>query len=109
MLNRRLLTLFILFLAGFLILGFRLAKLQLADADHWQDQMRDATRHTYPIDTARGAILDRNGVVLAKDVPCDDLAIDYRAMNLDDQWLSSTALKRIQGEKFANAMEKRRR
>ena len=109
MLNRRLITLFILFALGFLALGFRLAKLQLADAGHWQEQMQNATRRRYSIDTARGAILDRNGAVLAKDVPCDDLAIDYRAMNLDDQWLSSMALKRIASEKFENALDKRRR
>ncbi len=109
MLNRRLITLFILFTLGFLALGLRLAKLQLADASHWQEQMQNATRRTYSIDTARGAILDRNGQVLAKDVPCDDLAIDYRAMNGDDQWLSSMALKRIASEKFDNAADKRRR
>ncbi len=109
MLNRRLITLFVLFTLGFLALALRLAKLQLADASHWQEQMQNATRHKYPIDTARGAILDRNGEVLAKDVPCDDLAIDYRAMNGDDQWLSSMALKRIASEKFDNAAEKRRR
>ena len=91
MLNRRLVVLFILFIAGFAALGVRLAKLQLAEATVSHNKMRDFLHRHQEIETSRGQILDRNGVTLAHDVVCDDLAIDYRAMNLDDQWLTDTA------------------
>jgi cell division protein FtsI/penicillin-binding protein 2 len=102
MLNRRLIILFILFVLGFVALGLRLATLQLADARQAQDQMREALHRVQKIETSRGQILDRNGISLARDVVCDDLAIDYRAMNLDDRWLTDAAKARLRNEKFAS-------
>ncbi len=109
MLNRRLIFLFILFIVGFAALGFRLASLQLAGADRWQNQMREALHRHQKIETSRGQILDRYRVTLAHDVVCDDLAIDYRAMNLDDKWLTDAARARLKNEKFADAGEQLRR
>src|SRR5689334_21732100 len=95
MLNRRLLILFLCFLLGFFILALRLAKLQLADSAYWKDEMRRFVHRHQVLETYRGPITDRNGLVLAHDVPSDELAIDYRAMNLDDAWLSRTAIERL--------------
>ena len=109
MLNRRLLILFLLFTLGFAVLAFRLANLQITNASHWQNELRQAGHSYEKIETSRGAILDRNGLTLARDVVCDDLAIDYRAMNLDDKWLTSTALARIRNEKFDTRDQKKLR
>src|SRR3954462_15065418 len=95
MLNRRLLILFLAFLVGFGILAARLAKLQLVDSAYWQDQMRRFVHRHYVIEVHRGSILDRNGLPLARDVPADELAIDYRAMNYDDAWLTKSAIDRL--------------
>jgi cell division protein FtsI/penicillin-binding protein 2 len=102
MLNRRLIILFALFVLGFAALGMRLATLQLTDAGTAQDDMRKALHRVEKIETSRGQILDRNGISLARDVVCDDLAIDYRAMNLDDLWLTNAARARLKNEKFAS-------
>src|SRR2546423_12363960 len=100
MLNRRLIVLFILFTLGATALAVRLASLQLAQADQWREQMRLFIHQQTQIDTYRGAILDRNGKILAQDIPCDDLSIDYRAMNHDDLWLTRKARARIKDEKI---------
>src|SRR6185295_7564101 len=39
--------------------------------------------------------VDRNGMVLAQDAPSDELAIDYRAMNFDDAWITQRARQRL--------------
>ncbi len=91
MLNRRLIILFVIICLGFCALTARLIELQLVDDDKWRDIVRAFAHRTRPIETYRGAILDRNGFPLAHDVPADELAIDYRAMNLDDRWLADTA------------------
>ena len=108
MLNRRLIILFILFTLGAAALAIRLARLQLVQADQWRQEMRVLTKRQTRIDTYRGAILDRNGKVLAQDVPCDDLSIDYRAMNHDDQWLTRQARIHIKDEKFGSRAEQAR-
>lgn len=109
MLNRRLIVLFVLFSLGFLVLGLRLATLQLLGAADAQENLRRYTHAIDTVETARGMILDRNGRVVAKDVPCDDLAIDYRAMNYDDTWLRREALSRIASEKFPDRAAKLKR
>ena len=106
MLNRRLIILFVLFVLGFAVLGMRLATLQITDARMATDHMREYLHRVQRIETSRGQILDRNGVILARDVVCDDLAIDYRAMNLDDSWLTDAARNRLKNEKFASYEER---
>ncbi len=95
MLNRRLWILFVVFVLGFVLLALRLAKLQLADARDWQSQLQKQLHHEYAMETYRGSIVDRQGRALAEDVPSDELAIDYRAMNLDDLWLTRQATDRM--------------
>jgi penicillin-binding protein 2 len=95
MLNRRLIILFIAFAIGFSVLALRLGYLQLAHADQWREEIHDWGHRVNQLETYRGAIVDRNGLPLAQDVPSDELAIDYRAMNLDEDWLNDTARARL--------------
>lgn len=100
MLNRRLAVLFIAFVLGMVILAFRLGNLQISQADQWRQEARTFVHRHGIIETSRGAILDRNHEPLARDEPCFDLAIDYRAMNLDDRWVTRTARLRLKDEKL---------
>jgi len=95
MLNRRLIVLFFAFTLAFGLLGIRLFKLQVVDADKWQEVVRELVHRTHPLETYRGAIRDRNLRIMAQDVPSDELAIDYRAMNCDDRWLNEEARVRM--------------
>lgn len=95
MLNRRLWILFFALLLTFAGLAARLAKLQLVDA---QASRIEVARFLHPqadIESYRGTILDRNGQILARDVASDELAIDYRALTLDDTWLAKKAAERL--------------
>jgi penicillin-binding protein 2 len=91
MFNRRLIVLLIAFLFAFCALGVKLFKLQVSGAEYWRGVVREFVHQTHPLETYRGAIRDRNLKVLAADVPTDELAIDYRAMNYDEKWLDRTA------------------
>src|SRR5262249_12979404 len=92
---RRLMILFALIALGGVVLIGRLAQLQLLQAQEWRDRAQSFINRHYIIETSRGAIIDRNGRALALDKACYDLAIDYRAMNLDDQWISRQASARM--------------
>ncbi len=95
MLNRRLIILFVLFAGAMAGLALRLGQLQISEAEKWQAEARTFVHRHTPIETARGSIVDRNGVIVAQDVHCYDLAIDYRAMNRDDRWITRTARQRL--------------
>jgi penicillin-binding protein 2 len=99
MLNRRLVVLFGAFVAGFCALGLRLGHLQLTEAQSWREEMQTFVHRTLPIETSRGTIYDRKGMAIARDVACYDLAIDYRAMTLDEAWVKAQAAERLKGEK----------
>jgi len=92
---RRLVILFVFIALGAVVLVARLAQLQLVQAQKWQTQAQTFIQRHYVIETSRGPILDRLGRVLAIDKPCYDLAIDYRAMNLDDLWITQQAVLRL--------------
>ncbi|MEI7767060.1 MAG: penicillin-binding transpeptidase domain-containing protein [Phycisphaerae bacterium] len=91
--TRRLLILFSLTSACVLVLLLRLGHLQLWSSTYWQAEATQFSRRYSVLDTPRGTIVDARGRVLARDEPCYDLAIDYRAMNLDDRWVTRQALK----------------
>jgi penicillin-binding protein 2 len=93
--NRRLIILFVTFFLGFCALAARLTYLQAVQKNDWREVIRNFAHRTRPLETYRGAILDRNGQPLARDVPSDELAIDYRAMNLDEEWLRAKARERL--------------
>ncbi len=109
MLNRRLIILFAVFVFAFCALGMRLFHLQVTESEHWKEEMRSYVHRHNKIETARGAILDRTGKRLAYDNACYDLAIDYRAMNLDDRWLASLAREKLKGETFPDRATRFRR
>src|SRR2546421_634151 len=72
-------------------LGFRWG----GGGEGWRNKLQQFVHRHAVLDTYRGPIVDRNGVVLAQDVPSDELAIDYRAMNFDDAWLKKKAVDRL--------------
>jgi penicillin-binding protein 2 len=76
-------------------LGARLAQLQLGQAQRWRDEAQLFIRRHQVIETSRGTIYDVRGHVIAQDEGCYDLAIDYRAMNLDDRWITQVARTRM--------------
>jgi penicillin-binding protein 2 len=92
---RRLLILFVLLGLGAAALCLRLVQLQIVQAATYRAQAQAMVNRHYIIETSRGTIRDRYGRALAQDVPCYDLAIDYRAMNLDDQWITREAVRRL--------------
>jgi penicillin-binding protein 2 len=93
MFQRRLrIFLFILVLVTGL-LGLRAAQIQWLQRDNWRAQATELMKQWELIDTTRGAILDRNGKVLAFDAPCIDACVDYRAITEDPDpvWLRNHA------------------
>ena len=106
MFARRLVILLVLLALGAAVLVGRLAQLQILQAEAWRAQaVAMVNRHSI-IETSRGAIRDRYGRVLAQDVPCYNLAIDYRAMNMDDIWIEDVAVRRL---KAAGVKDRRER
>lgn len=99
MLNRRLVVLFGAFVLGFCALALRLGHLQLSQAEGWRAEMQTFVHRTLPIETSRGTIYDRKGAAIARDVACYDLAIDYRAMTLDEAWVKAQAQERLKAER----------
>src|SRR5436190_12503574 len=77
------------------ILLVRAAHLQLAHGDYWRKQASEAVRRRTLVEPVRGRIVDFKGNVLAEDVACTDAAVDYRAIDLNEKWLTDQALLRI--------------
>lgn len=105
MFERRLkIFLFILCLASG-ALALRAAQLQWWQRQYWQGEASKMMRRSELIETMRGKILDRNGVVLAEDQPCIDACVDYRAITdePDPAWIQSHARQNLRnrlGEQF---------
>ena len=59
----------------------RLAWMQFAMADHYAQKVAEAstTRYRYTVPAARGDLMDRDGTVLAQDVPVWDVYLRYPA------------------------------
>lgn len=95
MLVRRLLLLMLFLVVLMVGLGARLAELQIKQSQRWKDEAQLYIRRHMIVETTRGPIVDVKGRVLAEDEGCYDLAIDYRAMNLDDRWITQVARARM--------------
>lgn len=83
MFHRRLALLMVFFLLGGSVLLARVARLTLVDGG---DLLAEAERRLVSerwIETTRGRILDRNGLVLAMDRPAFDIAVDYQVITGD--------------------------
>jgi penicillin-binding protein 2 len=76
------------------LLGLRAAQIQWLQRDAWRSQATELMKQWELVDTTRGAILDRNGKVLAFDAPCIDACVDYRAIGEDPDpaWLRKHAI-----------------
>lgn len=103
---RRLIILFSLLTLAAVVLILRLGQLQIVQAEQWKSKARIFMHRPQLLETNRGSILDRNGHALAQDEPCNDLAIDYRAMSYDDSWIESLAIRRL---KQAGISDRRQR
>jgi len=77
------------------VLLMRAAHLQLANGDYWRKQAADTLHRQTLVEPIRGKIVDFRDRVLAEDVACMDVAVDYRAIDLDETWLKDQALLRI--------------
>ncbi|MFH1377685.1 MAG: penicillin-binding transpeptidase domain-containing protein [Planctomycetota bacterium] len=72
---RRLVALIVVFGAGFLSLLGRQAQLQIIHGDSYFDQSDQRRIRRRLFEPRRGTIVDRNGVILAADVPSFDISI----------------------------------
>ncbi len=83
MFHRRLLLLFVAVAVAVCVLGTQLVRLTLAQG---AQRLADAERvlsSTRLLPTVRGTVYDRKGRVLAQDVPCQDIMIDYDVISGD--------------------------
>ncbi len=96
MVRVRLFFLLSVVLFSMLIIALRLTQLQALESTQWRDKSRSFAYQHYIIPTMRGPIVDRFGRILAVDEPCYNLAINYQAMNRDRQWITDTALRRLE-------------
>ncbi|HTV48325.1 MAG TPA: penicillin-binding transpeptidase domain-containing protein [Phycisphaerae bacterium] len=98
MLKRRLVLVLIFSAAALLIIGARLAELQLAEAQQFRNQALNFSYRHFMIPTVRGSIVDCKGRYLAVEEPCYNLAIQYEAMNEDDEWITQEAVRELKAE-----------
>lgn len=103
---RRVIVIFVLVACVAMVLVLRLAHMQLAHAERWREQARLVAHRHHVIETGRGDILDRRGRVVAREEPCSDLAIDYRAVVLDDRWIAARAVALLKKEGVANRRDR---
>ncbi|MEK6256016.1 MAG: hypothetical protein N2C13_01705, partial [Chloroflexota bacterium] len=76
---------FIVFLAIiFAIFAFRLFSFQILDNDVWLEQAEINRTNELSIPTQRGIIQDRNGIVLASNIPSDNISITPAFLPDDD-------------------------
>jgi penicillin-binding protein 2 len=100
MFQRRLkIILFFMLLVGAL-LALRAAQIQWIQRNYWRAEASDLMKRWEPVETTRGAILDRKGRTLAFDAPCIDACVDYRAIveDPDQDWLRQKAQQRLQDQ-----------
>ena len=103
----RLIVLFVILVVLMAFIALCLAQLQIAEADRWQTEARTFINHTHIVETMRGTIEDCFGRPLAWDTACYDLAIDYRAMSLDDRWITQQALARMTADGITSRAQRR--
>ena len=75
------------------LLLLRAGQLQVAQAGQWDAVAGEALRRSVYSEPGRGRILDRQGRVLAEDVPCNDAAVAYWFVRrpADDDYLERLA------------------
>jgi len=87
----------LILLLGLLAIGViaQAWRLQLSQANQWRDKAQDNITATRALPASRGRILDVKGRVLARDEPCVDVAVEFRALvePVDQKWLDDRATR----------------
>jgi cell division protein FtsI/penicillin-binding protein 2 len=83
-------------LAGLLV---RIGHLQIVRGEKYRTEFERSMRQEYLLPASRGQIADRNGLILAVDVPCKDFCLDYRFLTGDAKWVAeqTRAIQRARG------------
>ncbi len=97
MFERRLKTLLALLTVAAMVMVARAFVVQVVGRSHWEEEANRAVEDQTTLPTTRGRILDVKGRELAIDVPCIDLAVDYRAILFDPEpkWTRAIARNRL--------------
>lgn len=97
MFERRLKIFLILLFVVTIAIALKASYIQVVEHDYWSERAEDLRTRTIYVETTRGRILDRNGEELAVDLPCTDVAIDYRVLTPepDARWVRSKAYARL--------------
>jgi len=86
--KRRLAVVMALFALAFVGIAARLVAIQVVEHDHWLERARSIQEDTFTLTGPRGSIVDRNGVLLAQDVPALSIALDNYHMTQPEVLLS---------------------
>jgi penicillin-binding protein 2 len=94
--ERRVIILLVLLALGFGVLLLRAGQMQLVQHSAWEQFVAGELNRSALVETTRGRIVDRKGRVLAKDEPCIDARVDFRALvePADEEWVKWTAYRR---------------
>ena len=97
MFRRRVALLLVVLLVCSTVLLVRATQVQVLQRGSWQAFLEDELNRSALTSTTRGRILDRNGVVLAKDGPEMDAAVDFRVLGEepDEEWVKWRAYNRL--------------
>ncbi|MBI1827478.1 MAG: hypothetical protein HY287_05390 [Planctomycetes bacterium] len=77
-----------------LVVGARLAQLQIADAAYYRQQAEQSViLKPTPLPFVRGSIRDREGEILVTEQPCWELAVDFGVIAADLDTRTETALR----------------
>ena len=106
MFNRRLVFFFLVLLGAFGVIAARLVQLQILAHQQYQRRCEDVMIHpAVLLPSIRGEIFDRNGKLLAENIPCFDLAVHYGAISSDPEYIERVARSRARyrlGKKHPN-------
>src|SRR4051794_9079610 len=80
-----------------IVLIFRAGQLQVVQHQEWTKLATLSLTQSVPVETSRGRILDVRGREVARDEPCVDACVDYRAVlaDPDPAWMNDIARKRL--------------
>jgi penicillin-binding protein 2 len=95
MYERRLKIFFGILIAVTLGLLLRAGHVQIVASEKLREKAEESLRRTRYLDTARGAIRDFKGRVLAVDQACMVAAVEYRAVERNEAWMKERAIARL--------------
>src|SRR5690606_9823333 len=90
------------------VIALRAGQITIVQHDRWSEAAREAMKRESYVETTRGRILDYRGEELAVDLPCMDIAVDYRVIppEPDETWVRYRARRRLnqrEGKAYAEA------